>query len=495
MKKRVSYLLLFSIFVNVFLSPTAFASNHYKDQGDISKWAIELVDRGTEDKIVSGYNGYFYPKKNITRGEFIKLIVEGLDIESSAKSVDFKDVKTSDWFYSYLVIGWNEGIIEGSDGYFYPNKNISREDMAVILSRALKIEGYSEVDLKDLDQISSWAVEDVKKVVDRKLITGYGGSFDPKSYVTREMATVVSMRARDYARDTTGPIAKNIGRDLDKGLDYLEKNTVNPTVSTVSGEWALIGLNRSGRKIKTLNQEYLNNLEAILREKDGKLHKTRYTEYSRVVLFLNALGENPRDIFGYNLEENILDLKNTKKQGINGPIFSLIALNSSSSKLTREKEIYIDYILSQQLSNGGWSLSGDRADIDVTAMALQALAPFKKSEKVGASVERALGYLSSQQASDGGFTSWNTKNSENVSQVIIALSSLGIDPDKDPRFVKGKRSLVDFLLDYQLASGGFKHEPRGKEDLMATEQGVLALLSYERFLKGQPTVYSMQKDK
>ena len=92
--------------------------------------------------------------------------------------------------------------------------------------------------------------------------------------------------------------------------------------------------------------------------------------------------------------------------------------------LTREK--LIETILGAALEDGGWTLSGTKADPDMTAMAIQALAPYyKTNETVKAAVDKALEALSALQRNDGGFGSWGTVNSESCAQVIVALTALG----------------------------------------------------------------------
>ena len=121
--------------------------------------------------------------------------------------------------------------------------------------------------------------------------------------------------------------------------------------------------------------------------------------------------------------------------------------------LTREKLIQV--ILDAQLTDGGWTLSGTKADPDMTAMAIQALAPYyKTNETVKAAVDKALEALSALQRNDGGFGSWGTVNSESCDQVIVALTALGIDPTADSRFVKNGLTVLDALAGFYVTGGG-----------------------------------------
>ncbi len=512
MKKRISKILLLAMILSLLVPQFVLAENIYKDQSEISNWAIDHVLKATDKKIVSGYNGNFNPKNNITRAEFTKLIVEALNIKEGSEDTNFSDIKSSDWYYTYVKTASSNGIIKGANGKFNPNGDITREEMAVIISRGLGLKSENISNFKDSKNISKWAVEDINKVVGNEIILGSNGNFNPKDKATREMAAVVIMRAYDYknilpedvkVKEEKEPepvketsIKEIIKKSIDNSVAYLQKEVKEPMVGSIGGEWVVTGLNRSNRNIDNkFNEIYLNNLEKTLKEKSGQLHKTRYTEYSRVIIALNSLNKNPKDIFEYNLEKEIYDINNVKKQGINGPIYALIALNCKDSTLSDEKKIMLDYILENEMDNGGWALSKDngKGDVDITAMAIQALAPYKDEPKVKVAIERGVKLLSDRQENDGGYTSWDSKNSENVSQVIMALSSIGIDANKDSRFVKNEKSLIDFLLAYQMESGGFKHEESGKENLMASQQANLALISYERFLNGDNTLYDMSK--
>lgn len=125
-------------------------------------------------------------------------------------------------------------------------------------------------------------------------------------------------------------------------------------------------------------------------------------------------------------------------------------------------------------------------------MGIQALSPYYDSNaQVKAAVDAALQRLSDLQLSDGTYASGGSSTSESCSQVIVALSSLGIDPNTDSRFIKNGKSVVDGLLSFSVAGGGFKHLSSGTMNQMATEQGYYALTAYERYKNGQNRLYDM----
>ncbi|MFQ7103154.1 MAG: hypothetical protein ACLRQA_08925, partial [Anaerovoracaceae bacterium] len=143
-------------------------------------------------------------------------------------------------------------------------------------------------------------------------------------------------------------------------------------------------------------------------------------------------------------------------------------------------------------NGGGWALSGTAADPDITAMAIQSLAPYYDSDAdVKEAVDKAVEKLSQIQKSDGGFASWGTVNSESCAQVIVALTALGIDPDEDERFIKNGRSVVDAMMTFAVDGGGFRHVSSGSVNGMATEQAYYALAAYDRFLQGKTSLYDM----
>ncbi len=110
----------------------------------------------------------------------------------------------------------------------------------------------------------------------------------------------------------------------------------------------------------------------------------------------------------------------------------------------------------------------------MTAMALQALAKYTGARMWTVRWKKALAYLSKVQLASGGFENWGTENAESCTQVILALCELGIPLD-DARFVKNGATLLDALLAYRNADGGFRHTPDGKSDMLASRQAYMAL--------------------
>lgn len=249
-------------------------------------------------------------------------------------------------------------------------------------------------------------------------------------------------------------------------------------------EWSAVALNKAG---KTVPSSYLENVSQDIVSRTGKFHFI--TDPERYILGILAAGGDPRNISGYNLVESIYN-GDVSSQGINGVIYALIALDSgnfnvpSSAVWTREK--LINEIINDQQSDGHWSLStkGDSSDPDITAMALTALAPYKDQAGVKERIDLGIQYLSK--------TYLNSKvNSQTVAQIIISLSSLGKYDTSSPLFNKNGNSIMKNLLSFQNNDGGFALNGGESSDVMATQQGLLALDAYRLYKTGQGSLYQL----
>lgn len=272
---------------------------------------------------------------------------------------------------------------------------------------------------------------------------------------------------------------------------WLQKQNPKPTVSTIGGEWAVMGLARSDADVpKSWFDTYYANAAAYIKACKGVLHKRKYTEYARVVLAMTAIGKDPTNVAGYDLTAPLNDYEKTVWQGINGPVWALIALDSGNYVCTVRQK-FIDYILEQELPQGGWALSGEETDADMTGMVLQALAKYQTQPAVKAATDRALNWLSENQNKDGGFSTYAEATCESTAQVIVALCELGIELE-DNRFVKNGKNAVDALLNYSVKEKGFAHIPGGETDGMATEQAFYALVAAQRAKAGKSSLYRMK---
>lgn len=285
--------------------------------------------------------------------------------------------------------------------------------------------------------------------------------------------------------------------------DILTSDLVVPGEAV--SDWIAIATGCSGNPVK--RNAYLKGLEDYVEKEyseNGGLHSIKATEYHRISLAVLALGGDPTN-FGVDGSGNPIDLiadgtynwsysDSLGMQGLNGWIFALITLDAKDYQVPADavytRENMIEEILDAQTDEGGFGLSGGSPDVDITAMTLQALAPYYPgAPEVQGSVDRALGWLSAQQNDKGDFTSWGSGTAEGTAQTVIALCSLGIDPRTDKRFLKNGSSAMDGLLQYQTQSGMFKHTLDGDEDAMATEQAALALIAVQRLDQKGDRIY------
>lgn len=298
--------------------------------------------------------------------------------------------------------------------------------------------------------------------------------------------------------------ASNVYEDVLAGAEKLVSSRCEATNPLFQNEWEIIDLARYGYTNVPMYETYYASVEEKVKETGAIIHKSKVTENERTILALTALGVDCTDVAGYNILEPLYDETFVTKQGINGVVFGLLAIDAANAPDSLEedgtniREFLVQEILTAELSTGGWTFIG-AADPDMTGMAIQALAPYYNTNTdVKEVVDRGLDVLSNMQRDDGGFASWGSLNSESAAQVVTALSALGIDADTDPRFVKNGISVLDNLISFKdEATGGFRHIKKDQngnvcgENAMATQQGTYALVAYYRYKHGMPALYDM----
>ena len=294
--------------------------------------------------------------------------------------------------------------------------------------------------------------------------------------------------------------AKKLGDIYKTTGDYIEK-LPGDELNAFGSEWYILGLARSGRKVF---DDYYKAIEKYVSEnidENGRLDEKRATDNAKLVLVLSALDKDVTDVGGHDLLKALSDMDYVTQQGLSGAIYALLAFDCrgydiipSADKNVEQtsREGLVKYILDKQLKDGGWAYSGDKAEPDMTAMALQALAAYYKTDaKVKEAADKAVTCLSKLQNTTGGYDSYGSVNSESAAQVITALTALGIDSDNDARFVKNGASVLDSLCGFYVDGGGFRHVSDGKLDPTATAQGYYALAAYYRFADSQTALYDM----
>lgn len=289
---------------------------------------------------------------------------------------------------------------------------------------------------------------------------------------------------------------------------YIQSAVSAPVVSYLFGEWAVLGQARAKVPLsEAYIAAYYEKVVAYVQKNmgaDGVLvdpesRNPTVTDNERIILALTAIGKDPANVGGENLlkalqNKDIMQVTDTSNTDINGLVMGLLALNSRN--YTSDTSWLVQAVLAQQNEDGSWRASADTkpvGDVDMTAMALQALAPYYKdggNETVNTAVEKALNWLSGKYRS--GYDS-----SESCAQVVIALSALNLDANTDARFTKtveGKTlSVLGNLLQYRVAeNGGFKHQFADKAvNEMATEQALCAMAAYARFTEKANALYDM----
>ena len=306
-------------------------------------------------------------------------------------------------------------------------------------------------------------------------------------------------------------LSPDIDTVLSKVRSYILSKDTKPDYSSI---WNVIGLKRSGLYVP---ESYINlfysNVIAYCESKDWQITRAKYSDYSKLILALTAIGVDARDVMGHNLLAYLSDYENVSRQGNNGTIWALIALKSNpayeipedpSAKQQNSEELMVQKIVEMQCADGGWTLMGDTGDSDMTGMAMQALASYYNKdgyEYVTAAIDKGLAWIEKNQLSSGGFGTMNTETSESVAQIITALCGVGIDCGEDVRFIKNGKWPMTGLFQYYMPEGGFMHVAAdagnngggagGIIDGMATEQGLYATVAYRRFLDGETFLYDM----
>ena len=239
----------------------------------------------------------------------------------------------------------------------------------------------------------------------------------------------------------------------------------------ITSEWYAITLSQCGEydfsAYKSALENYLQNNKI-----NSAVSRQKYA------LAFIAAGSNSQYI-AETMENSI------GEQGMMSYVYGLHLLSNGCTSIQHTAESVIAEIISMQFEDGGWAVMGEYGDPDVTAMTIQALAPYYSTdETVTKAVDKALQFLSDKQLAGGGYKSMGKETSESVSQVIIALSSLGIDAETDSRFAKNGNTLFSALENFHLDDGSFCHEIGSEANHTATVQAFMAAAAYSKMKDG-----------
>ncbi|MCH5197391.1 MAG: terpene cyclase/mutase family protein [Oscillospiraceae bacterium] len=324
-----------------------------------------------------------------------------------------------------------------------------------------------------------------------------------------------------YAQNNSSQLQDYINSTLDARFshtDFFDESEVGSTmcdwIAFAMGRYAIV-YNDGKREVfcSVQTDEYADAAEKYLRdfyETSGVKTSVKLTEYFRTAITLTALGRDVSDIIKAVTLNNPVSLSRLAVMTLS---YALIALEISDIKpdegSVHTEQEFIDRLISLQLDDGGWSLTpllAGSSDVDVTAITLQALAPFFRAGNKDAvsAVDKALVFLSSRQRSSGDFASYGVFNAESTSQVLVALTELGINFYSDERFIKDGNTVLDGLLLYRLSDGSFTHAftkddqnasaVPGAYNYLATDQAAYALVSCWRQQTELNSLYNMRVD-
>lgn len=333
---------------------------------------------------------------------------------------------------------------------------------------------------------------------------GYGSEY-PDSVVSSPAYAKVTVNAAEEPAPEEPREPQSVTGVLNATMAQLAATVTEPVFGTTAGEWTVLSLARGGYYAKdhAYFTDYYDRIVTTVNETatsvnmSGALHKNKSTENSRLIVALSALGKDATSVGDWDLVEaySANGFSWIKKQGLNGTIWALIALDSNGYATSDPtiRQQCVDAIVAAQHDDGGWSLMANKAyasDPDVTGMALTALYPYRDQPEVAEVCAEAIACLSAMQHDNGTFESGGSECAESCSWVIVATTTWGINPDTDSRFIKNGNSVVDGLLAHYLAdSATFQHIIGAGSNAMATDQSCYALVAYDRFISGKTALF------
>ncbi|CAM4280083.1 S-layer homology domain-containing protein [Paenibacillus tarimensis] len=183
----------------------------FRDIADVYPWAGRAIEVGAAKGITIGMAPQiFAPHYRVTRAEFSKMLVRSLNLETNDAAEQFTDVGTGEWFYPFVRVTAELGIVIGRrPGYFEPNAPITRAEMATMIHRALKhakeAQGAEDASaalaaFADGNKVHATLKEGSAFAVENEIVTGSGGKFRPNDYASRAEAAVIIYRTLHYKK-------------------------------------------------------------------------------------------------------------------------------------------------------------------------------------------------------------------------------------------------------------------------------------------------------
>ena len=516
--------------INTFLATEGYGPYEKQDLTAGMATLAMLIDNGLEYEITGNWesDAYISCIKNIDKGE---IDIPSVIADNGGPSNDSNDGNDDDFLGEFDYASMSGWMITVND-LMIP---VGCSQFGLMQSKEQNYEGYQDYGNTfvirwhftlwgygaDLGFNSGWGSQPYFDHVNKDMLYAEYAKCtdaDAKSSALSVMENLTATQAQvdaalnelKAANSESSKPQYDVKTVLNATMAQMAVNVPEPVFASVGGEWTVISLARGGYYAPDSDYfndyynrivETVNTTASKVSSKNGALHRVKSTENSRLILALTSIGKDPASVGDWNLIKPFDDFTWIKKQGINGPIFALIALDSNNYQTENStiRQQCVDYILGKQLADGGWALSGTSADPDITSMALQSLAKYKSQPAVSEAANKAFSCLSSIQNDNGGYSSWGSVNSESIAQVIVACTAWGINPNTDKRFVKNGSSAVDALMKFYIESGhGFAHVLEdnggytgGEVNSMATDQACYALIAYNRFIDGKSSLYDM----
>lgn len=440
-------------------------------------WVVENGIMNGMDKTT------FQPDGTTTRAQLATVLYRQSGADKNVKSAGFKDVAAGSWYADAVNWAAANKVVNGyEDNTFRPDQAVTRQEAAAMLYRYIVKEKVEITEtltsFKDANTVQSWAREAFCWAVQNGVINGMGDNLlVPDGTATRAQLATILYRTFGGSSDT-----------VQKAMTYMLGQVSAPACGD---EWIVMDFARAQAWTPAGFADYYGKVEALAKSTKGGMDSKYPTDLARYTLAVTALGYDATNIAGYDLTKTLQDVSALKAQGTNGLVFALLALDSGSYPADVRQEI-VEGILAAQKDDGGFTYDPKYdSDPDLTSMAIQALAPYMGQQKVGIAVENALMCLSKMQQADGGFTAWGESSCESTAQAIIALNAAGV-PLTSEYFVKDGHSLMDNLMSFQQADGGFAHKQGDASSAYTTEQALRALVDTYLVVHEGTTIYNVR---
>ena len=407
--------------------------------------SVELADADKEIAVEAGKNSETF--KPIVTGE---LDDQGYDVTEPALK----------WTYSKKGIAQ---VVRTGSGYWKKNGNYNVNDPDY--GSYLPVAEYQVMGLSE------------------GTVTATGTPIDNKNHVEPVTITITVTKGTGTGVD----VSAKANEGADNALNYIENNHSEKGYA-YGNEWLIYAMIQGKKELseETIDA-YYTSVAAEVEKWDAS---KKPTDIERTALALTRMGKDITDVDGVNLAAMIYN-SDKLTNGSNELAYALLALDAANITIPTDakwsRSAMIAELLKFQNPNGGFGLTdNESASVDMTAMALQALAPYQNRAGVKTAIDQALVYLQKQQRDDFGYGT-----AESTAQVLLALTCLGIDPTSvEAGFGTPDFNMITNLMKYQQDDGGFSHLTTvNKTNEMATVQVLQALDAYR---SGKTTYWAVK---